>query len=332
MEESRGESAYLIEFPSFFLAHVQEGLGTKNLVADAMQKLDNKPHYYQIAQDTVAMIVNDLSTVGALPLSLAMHQAVGSSDWFKNQRRCQELIDGWRAACHLAGATWAGGETPTLKDIIDPNTVELSGSAVGLIKPKSLRIRSKNIRSGDRIIIFSSSGIHANGLTMARKIAAQHSDGYLATFSNVLSFGVALLQPTIIYVKAIEALQQIGIKIHYAVNITGHGWRKLMRATEPFVYTIETLPPAPSPVFEFIQQQGDVSDEEMWGNFNMGGGFAIYVSPREAEQAIDVACDILNDQFVTAWNAGYIEKRGEEKKVIIEPKGLSFNSETLQVR
>ncbi|MBM3708681.1 MAG: phosphoribosylformylglycinamidine cyclo-ligase, partial [Actinobacteria bacterium] len=240
VEESRGESAYLIEFPSFFLAHVQEGLGTKNLVADAMRNLNNKrcSYYHQVAQDTVAMIVNDLITVGALPLSVAMHLAAGNSNWFKDQQRCQELIDGWQSACKLAGATWAGGETPTLRDIIDPNTVELSGSAVGLIKPKSLRIKPENIRSGDRIVIFSSSGIHANGLTMARKIAARHPDGYLAVLSDGKTFGETLLEPTVIYVKAIEALQQLGVRIHYAVNITGHGWRKLMRATEPFVYTI----------------------------------------------------------------------------------------------
>lgn len=95
IESSRGESAYLIETTYSYLAHVEEGLGTKNLVADAMYALNsNKSYYDHIAQDTVAMIVNDMITLGALPLSVAMHLAVGTSDWFKDEKRAGDLIDG----------------------------------------------------------------------------------------------------------------------------------------------------------------------------------------------------------------------------------------------
>jgi len=92
---SRGESAYLFEAKDTFLAHVEEGLGTKNLVADAMYALTGKSYYDHIAQCTVAMIVNDLITVGAMPLSVAMHLAVGDSDWFNDEVRSRDLINGW---------------------------------------------------------------------------------------------------------------------------------------------------------------------------------------------------------------------------------------------
>ena len=115
VEMSRGESAYLIETPESYLAHVEEGLGTKNLVADAMYRLVPARSYYDhIAQDTVAMIVNDMVTLGALPLAVAMHLGVGSSDWFNDERRTGDLVDGWRKACQLARCAWGGGETPTL--------------------------------------------------------------------------------------------------------------------------------------------------------------------------------------------------------------------------
>ena len=97
---SRGESVYLIEGPDSYLAHVEEGLGTKNLVADAMRQLTGRSYYAAIAQDTVAMIVNDMITLGALPISVAMHLAVGDSNWFEDGRRSQDLINGWKThAC-----------------------------------------------------------------------------------------------------------------------------------------------------------------------------------------------------------------------------------------
>ena len=143
-EPSRGESAYLIEAAKSYFAHVEEGLGTKNLVADAMYALTGKSYYDQIAQDTVAMIVNDLVTLGALPLSVAMHLAVGNSDWFNDEKRTRDLVNGWKKACDMARCVWGGGETPTLKDIVAPNAVVLSGSAIGIIKPKKTLILPKN--------------------------------------------------------------------------------------------------------------------------------------------------------------------------------------------
>jgi len=331
-EASRGESAYLIEAAKSYFAHVEEGLGTKNLVADAMYALTGKSYYDQIAQDTVAMIVNDLVTLGALPLSVAMHLAVGSSDWFNDEKRSQDLINGWKRACDLAGCTWGGGETPTLKGVVTPEAVVLSGSAIGIVKPKE-RLIAPNIQHGDAIVAFESSGIHANGLTLARTIADKLPDGYLTKLPDGRTYGETLLDPTHIYVAAVERCLDAGIDIHYAVNVTGHGWRKLMRATQPFAYIVEDLPWQP-PIFAFIQEHGPVDDAEVFGNLNMGIGFAVYVPPEQVGrvfQALEPLQWNRKTNYFLADIIGHIEK-SDEKKVVIKPKGLEYSGATLGVR
>src|SRR3954470_23898767 len=136
---TRGESAYLIEAADHFLAHVEEGLGTKNLVADAVYAATGKCFYREIAIDTVATMVNDLITCGALPISVAMHAAVGDSRWFQIPGRAKELAEGFAEGCRLSEAVWGGGETPALAGIVNPETIVLAGSAVGRIAPKSNR-------------------------------------------------------------------------------------------------------------------------------------------------------------------------------------------------
>lgn len=324
VEGSRGESAYLIEAEDHYLAHVEEGLGTKNLVADTMHRITGKQYYANVAQDTVAMIVNDLVTLGAMPLSVAMHLAPGSSEWFEDEERLVSLIEGWKYACNQARSVWGGGETPTLKGVVVPGAAVLSGSAMGIIKPKE-RLIGGDIQDGDSIVMLASSGVHANGLTLARQIADR--TGYDARLSDNRLFGEALLDPTVIYVPVVEDCQDAEIDIHYAVNITGHGWRKLMRAVEPFVYQIDTIP-EPQPVFRFIQDNGPVDDEEMYGNYNMGVGFALYVPQSDAERVIEVA----TQNGIKAWVGGHIAKAGDEKRVVIQPKGLAYEGDTLGVR
>ena len=323
-EPSRGESAYLIEAAKSYLAHVEEGLGTKNLVADAMYALTGKSYYDHIAQCTVAMIVNDLVTLGAMPLSVAMHLAVGSSDWFHDQNRSDDLIAGWKKACDLARCTWGGGETPTLKGVIFPEAVVLSGSANGIVKPKSNLIAG-SMQAGDSIVLIESSGIHANGLTLARSIAEKLPDGYLTTLPDGRTYGEALLDPTHIYVGLVEDCLEADVNIHYAVNVTGHGWRKLMRAPQPLTYVIEELP-TQLPIFDFIQQHGPVDDEEAYGNLNMGAGFALYVEEADVDKVITAAQNL----GLKALAAGYIDDG--DKKVVIQPKGLVYAGETLAVR
>lgn len=340
VEMSRGESAYLIESSESYFAHVEEGLGTKNLVADAMHNLTGKSYYDHIAQDTVAMIVNDMITLGALPLSAAMHLAVGDSSWFDDEGRCRDLVNGWKKACNLAGCVWGGGETPTLKGIIMPETVVLSGSAMGIVKPKERLITADNIKHGDAIVFVESSGIHANGLTMARKIADRLPDSYLTKLANGRTYGETLLDPTRIYVALVEECLNRGVDIHYAVNITGHGWRKLMRPIKQFAYIIEALP-SQQLIFEFIQKHGPVDDEEAYGNFNMGAGFALYV-PKDDIKKIEEISRYSFDKFLPNGHyvklhhfdvlyAGHIEW-SKEKKVVIKPKNLEYSGATLSIR
>ena len=112
VEESRGESAYVWEEENAFRAFVIEGLGTKNLVADEMAKITGKTYYAAIAQDTIAAIVNDLITVGAMPQVINAYFGSGGPEWFSDTARSKALVEGWTKACNIAGATWGGGETP----------------------------------------------------------------------------------------------------------------------------------------------------------------------------------------------------------------------------
>ncbi|OGH13569.1 MAG: phosphoribosylformylglycinamidine cyclo-ligase [Candidatus Levybacteria bacterium RIFCSPLOWO2_02_FULL_37_10] len=326
IEASRGESAYVWREGDSYRAFVIEGLGTKNLVADEMRKITGKTYYDQIAQDTVAMIVNDLIVVGADPQVVNAYFAVGDSDWFSDEERSKDLVEGWQRACNLAGAVWGGGETPTLKGIISPDTIDLSGSAIGLIEPKERLTLGEKIVPGDAILLIESSGIHANGLTLARTIAEKLPDGYATELSDGIMYGEALLTPTHIYRKLISYLFHEKIDIHYMVNITGHGWRKLMRAARDFAYVINRVP-TPQPIFEFIQQQSGNDDSEMYGNFNMGAGFAIFLPQKDVDTAIEIVRD---NHFMDTLNAGVVQEG--PRQVIIQPKNLVFSGETLDVR
>ncbi len=325
---TRGESAYLIEAADHFLAHVEEGLGTKNLVADAVYAATGKCFYREIAIDTVATIVNDLITCGAMPISVAMHAAVGDSDWFADTKRTHALVEGFAEGCKLAGAVWGGGETPTLGGVVEPEAIVLAGSAIGKISPKQLRIVG-DVRNGDAIIFFASSGVQTNGLTLCRRIATQLEQEYLTPIGHgdPRTFGEALLAPSVIYVAFVRECQRRGLKLNYVAHVTGHGWRKLMRLEEPFVYEITAPRPAPA-LFQFLEEAGPIERREMYATFNQGVGFAAYVSPDKADAVLAVAKATGYD----AWLAGRVKKDGARKAVVVPSLGLTFEGDTLQVR
>lgn len=320
----RGESAYLLEADDHYLAHVEEGLGSKNLIADAMAKLTSRSYYRAIGIDTVATIVNDLVTCGAMPVSVAMHAGVGDSAWFEDRDRAADLAAGFAEGCRQAGAVWGGGETPTLKGIVDPQTIVLAGSAVGTISPKSRRV-SGTISDGDAIIFLASSGVQTNGLTLCRAAAERVEEGYLAKMSDGRSFGEGLLDPSVIYVKFVAAAQAGGVDLKYLAHVTGHGWRKLMRLAEPFVYEIDVVR-EPLPVFEFLGRLIDA--REMYATFNMGVGFAAYVKAQDADRCVAIAKEAGYD----AWKAGVVRKEGDRKAVNIKPLGIEFKADTLALR
>ncbi len=325
---TRGESAYLIEAADHYLAHVEEGLGTKNLVADAVYAATGRCFYREIAIDTVATMVNDLVTCGALPISVAMHAAVGDSGWFADSVRTQALVDGFAAGCTAAGAVWGGGETPTLGGVVEPEAIVLAGSSIGKIAPKHLRITGE-VREGDAILFLASSGVQTNGLSLCRRLAAQLPQSYQTPIGHgdPRTFGEALLAPSVIYVAFVRECQRRGLKLNYVAHVTGHGWRKLMRLEEPFVYEITAPRPAPA-LFQFMMEAGPIDRREAYATFNMGVGFAAYVAPETAAAVLAAAQATGYD----AWLAGHVRKQGARKAVVVPSLELAFEGDTLQVR
>lgn len=325
ISESRGESAYIWKQDSILMASTVEGLGTKNLVADDMRKTTKKTYYDIVGHDTVATIINDLITVGAKPLAVHAYWAIENNDWLSDDERMKDLIKGWADGCNLAGASWGGGETPTLKGIIVPNTVDLAGSAVGIISSEERLITDKKLQSGDRILLLKSNGLNANGISLARAVAEKLPEGYATKFDNGTFFGEAILTKTNIYAKLVQDLLDEGIHIHYISNITGHGLRKLMRARGSFTYVVEKLFD-PQMVFSFIQKHANLNDDEMYQTYNMGQDYAIFISPEDMQKA----------QWIVARNgfdcldAGYV--RAGERKVILENKNIVFKGESLDLR
>ncbi len=323
--DTRGDSAYLLEAADHYLAHVEEGLGTKNLVADAMAVATGQCYYRAIGIDTVATIVNDLITCGALPISVAMHAAVGDSAWFSDRNRAGELAAGFADGCKLAGAVWGGGETPALPGIVTPEGIVLAGSAVGQIMPKSRRVRP-NLQDGDQIVFIASSGIQTNGLSLARLIAGRQPKGYLTPVGQG-TLGELLLAPSVIYVDLVRDLLAAGIVPAYLAHITGHGWRKVMRAPQALVYRIHTPGEIP-PLFAALMTLGPVSVEEAYATFNMGAGFALYLRPADVKAALATAAKLGH----RAWLAGEVVDEGGRQAVEIPGLGITFAAESLKLR
>ncbi len=322
---TRGESAFVWKQGRVHMASMIEGLGTKNLVADAMQKITGKIYYKTIGHDTVATIINDLISVGATPLTIFAYFAVGHSDWFKDITRAHDLIAGWKKGCDEARVTWGGGETPSLKDIINPNSIDLGGSAVGIIQKNRYVLTEKKLRSHDRIVLIKSNGINTNGISLARKISDQLPAGYSTKLSNGKMYGEALLTPTHIYSKLLQDLQRAHIDLHYASNITGHGLRKIMRARGNFTYTLEHIF-KPQEVFVFIQKHSNASDYEMYQTFNMGQDYALFLPKKDVAKTLE----IIRQCAFTGLDAGYIQKG--TRQVLIKEKNIVFNEETLNIR
>ncbi len=325
ISDSRGESAFIWQVDgNTFMASVIEGLGTKSLVADDIRTSD-QTYYDVIGYDCVATIINDLVTSGAKPVVLHAYWAIEDNSWLQDEERMRDLIQGWKDACDYSEVAWGGGETPTLKGIIEPQTIDLAGSAVGIIKGDKRRIRSEKLQKGDHILFLKSNGINANGVSLARAIAEKLSQGYATKLSNNISFGEALLVKTNIYSKLVQDLLDKEVEIHYISNITGHGLRKVMRAPQDFTYIIEKVFPVPE-LFSFIQNNANLSDEEMYGTYNMGQDYAIFIPASDVEKTQA----IIRENGFESLDAGFIEEG--ERKVILKDKNIIFEGETLNLR
>ncbi len=322
---SRGESAYVVDVGPFCIASIVECLGSKALVADEMHALTGKNYYAGIAQDTIAMAVNDLITVGATPLIVQAYWAAGGSAWFDDVGRSAALVEGWKRACDVCGVAWGGGETPALAGIVQDGRIDLAASCTGIVNPKQRLSLGDALVPGNAIVLLGSSGIHANGLSLARKLVERLPQGYLTPLASGVSYGDALLAPTLLYSPVTEALFAAGITPHYCANITGHGWRKLLRHPAPLGYRIHSLPPVPE-VLQFIRHHAGHDARQAYGTFNMGAGFALFVAADVAQQTVAVA----QRAGVAAWVAGEVIEG--TKRLVIEPLGIEFAGDALQLR
>ena len=325
IESSRGESAYVMDVGGVLIASITECLGTKALVADAVREFSGRTHYDTIAQDTIAMAVNDLITVGATPLSIHAYWSAGSSEWFSDVPRMEDLVRGWQVACNVCKVSWGGGETPALAGVVEAGRIDLAASCVGIVKSRDRLTLGEKLSSGDAIVILHSSGIHANGVSLARKLVERLPKGYATPIEDGRSFGEALLDPTVLYVPVTEALFAAGIVPRYTVNVTGHGWRKLMRHPGDFTYRMHTLPPVP-PVLAFLSREGGLDTREAYSSLNMGAGFALFVAPDQADATVAVA----RKAGVGAFVAGVVEAGA--RSVLIEPLKINFSSNDLHLR
>jgi phosphoribosylformylglycinamidine cyclo-ligase len=290
-DRSRGEPAFAFELGGRHFAFVLEGLGTKSIIARQCEDQLGPSAFANVAFDAVAAIVNDLCCIGALPLVVNAYFATGSSSWYERPDRHAALVSGWRDACVAAGATWGGGESPSLPDLVNPAEVELAGSAVGVVPIGAVPILGADLAAGDEIVLVDSSGLHANGSSLARAVAAQLPDGYQTRLASGRTLGEALLAPSLIYVGLVRALLERGIDIHYLSHITGHGLLKLMRPQRELTYTINKLPDVPE-VLALLVAHTQMTPATAYSTFNMGCGFAVYCARGRGEQVVGVAAEL----------------------------------------
>jgi phosphoribosylformylglycinamidine cyclo-ligase len=324
LDASRGEPAFAFELDGRTLAFVVEGLGTKAMIARAVLDQSGVNRFADVAYDTVAAIANDLCCVGALPLVLNAYFATGASEWYAHSERAAALLEGWEQACRDAGATWGGGESPSLPGLLAADEIELAGAAVGALPPGTAPLLGENLRTGDEIVLVASSGLHANGASLARMLAAELPDGYATRLADSSSFGEALLAPSLMYVPLVQRLLEHGVPVAYLSHITGHGFLKLMRPRRELTYRIERLPEVP-PVLSFMVERAGLDARSAYSTFNMGAGFAVYCAAGSGGEVVRHA-ETLG---LTALVAGGVEDG--PRRVVVEPVGVAFEGAELEL-
>ena len=295
--EFEGDYAGLVDIGDRYLALATDGVGTKLLVAEAVGD------YSTVGIDCIAMNANDLVAQGVRPVAFVDYLAVEAPD----DETAEQLGDGLARGAERAGVALVGGETAVLPDIIDG--LDIAGTAAGLA-PKD-RLFPGEAEPGDALVGWPSSGVHSNGLTLAREAVTRDHE-YTDPFPPDPDRSIAreLLEPTRIYTDLLDPLR--AHDAHAAAHVTGGGWTNLSRmgahryeVTDPF---------DAQPVFGFVQAEGGVSDAEMHRIFNMGTGFVAALPPAEAEA--------LAGADEEARVVGTVGEAGEGS--VVEVRGLSL--------
>lgn len=305
-----GYFANVVDVGGIGLALTTDGVGTKVLIAQALRKYDT------VGIDCVAMNVNDLLCVGATPLSMVDYIAVQQPD----PEMLEEIARGLADGALEAGVSIIGGETAQLREIIVGNEAgtgfDLAGSAVGIV-PLDKIIVGQDLQPGDVVIGIESSGIHSNGVTLARRALLERAGYSLHQVPPGLDvpLGEELLRPTHLYVKEVVELLSQDVSVKALIHITSDGFLNLSRVASPTGYVIENLPPVP-PIFRLIQETG-VPPEEMYRVFNMGIGFCVVVDPGDVKRATRA----LESRGKKTHQLGYAT-RDEARRVTLKPVGL----------
>jgi len=270
-----GHFTGLVDFGDFALTLCTDGVGTKLMVADALRKWDT------VGIDCVAMNVNDTICVGSEPIAFVDYIAIDRPD----ERITSEIGKGLEHGARLSNMSIVGGEIAVLPELV--RGFDLAGTCLGVVHKKSI-ITGSAIRPGDALIGLPSSGIHSNGLTLARKILEMNGIGYRQRVKGLRRpVGLELLEPTKIYVKQVLRLLR-DHEVRGLANITGGGLRNLLRLKKGVGFEISN-PMKPNAIFNVLQELGGISDEEMYQTFNMGMGFAIVVPDAAASDAVRAA-------------------------------------------
>lgn len=313
-----GYFANVIDIGGIGLAITADGVGTKVLIAQMMNRYDT------VGIDCVAMNVNDLLCVGATPISMVDYLALDEAD----PQKVEALAEGLAKGAEEANISIAGGEMAQLRDVITgvkmtrqdaprPLAFDLAAMAIGTV-PLDKIIIGQDIQSGDAIIGIESSGIHSNGLSLARHVffekRAYPIDQALPGLAR--SLGEELLTPTSIYVKEVLDILHRGIPVKALIHITSDGLLNLTRVQSKASYIIERLPPRPA-IFSSIQELGEIEPAEMFRIYNMGVGFCLVVSERDTETVISV----IEAHQKKAYRIGYALANGQGQ-VEIRPEKL----------
>jgi phosphoribosylformylglycinamidine cyclo-ligase len=273
MLEIVGQFTGMIDFGEMALTLCTDGVGTKLLVAEALDKWDT------IGIDCVAMNVNDTICVGAEPIALVDYIAMDRPD----DRITEQIGRGLEKGARLSNIDIVGGEIAVMPEVV--RGVDLSASCLGFVKKDSI-IDGSSIEIGDVIIGLKSSGIHSNGLTLARKLLMNSDINLDDTFTGLRrTIGEELLTPTDIYVKRIARLLKT-CTVTGMVNVTGGGLRNFVRLKKGVMFEIDD-PIRPQPIFKVLTEVGNVEPREMYQTFNMGMGFAVICPARSAEKALE---------------------------------------------
>ena len=304
----------------------QEGLGNKNWIAEWMYQHagTGKTYYEGIGIDTALMAANDVVCQGALPVIFTDEVAAGDSEWFADERRSRDLAESFYQACKMCGMALPAGESPALRYLIraEPpvkSAPSLSGCVTGIISPPTRMVTGENLRAGDRIIGVTSSGLHANGVSLVIRRALALKDKFLHLLPSGKILGEEALIPTRSYVRLVEALQEKSIEIHSLLGGTGGGISKIAYAKKPLAYRIMKWTEKIPPLFTFMLGAG-VSLKDCLTTFNWGIGFYIFVPEKEAERTIQTGRKAGYELL----DLGQVEKG--ERRVIFEPEGITLSA------